>query len=492
MKKFFTLFMASLIAIASLAQTKTRVPDEVLNKAVEMSNRNTNNVQMPFKVAPSTKSVALAPQEIEVGHTYYDLQSNSSLANRFYRYDDGSIVATWTGGMEAAAFNDRGSFSTYWTKLQDQTWGWSINPDDVGRIEGYRAGWPSYAPYENGEIMVSHSSGIGLHKRDQVGTGDWSLVTQSISSTSNSWPRACVNNGTIHVLEGHQTSGTPMENHVYYSRSKDGGQTWAPQGETPELIGSDYYSTIAFSADDYVWAEPNNGVIAFAMFSNFADLVIMKSEDDGDTWEKIIAWEHPIPFYNYNTMVYTDTLYAPNGSGNIVIDDNGNCHIAFNVNRYLVTETGGSSSYFPALGHSFYWNETLDPFTDLNNQYDALHAELHPEYLQDGRCILAYGFDFDGDGSWFGETTDGLTYYRCTGPITHITMTQVSADRLVIAISLTDDSAPLSAGGSTYYAKRIFLCSYVFNEIYEEWRFDTNWVTDPDMVSYDLFSETPT
>ncbi|MDR2084501.1 MAG: T9SS type A sorting domain-containing protein [Bacteroidales bacterium] len=490
MRKLFTMCLAILIAFVSLAQNKQLRLDPSqydIPVKVDAGINNHPNINMPYNVTQSTKTVALAPQETEVGYTYYDLQSNSTLGNRFYRYADGSIGATWTGGMEATAFPDRGSFYNFWTELNDGSWGWEINPNDVGRIENERAGWPSYAPYgNNGELIVSHNgAGYNLYKRDQAGTGEWDKFSEYVS-TKSTWPRVCVNNDVIHVLHYEELTD---HGDIYYSRSADNGQTWSPHVETPHLIGSDYYHYLAFSSDRYIWAEPNNGVIAFGIFSNKSDIIIMKSENNGDTWEKIIPWEHPIPFFDYNTQIFDDTICAPTGAASIMIDDDGKCHIAFVVCRYIYTETGGSYTYWPASTCALYWNEDMPNFTDVNNQYDVLYVDRHTEYMDDGRCILAYGFDFDGDGSWYGTNgNEGITYYRTQGVINNISMAQVSLDRLVFAVCATDESVILTP--APYMAKRIYLCSYNFDEIYEEWRFDSSWVTDPDMVSFDLWSET--
>ncbi len=74
-----------------------------------------------------------------------------------------------------------------------------------------------------------------------------------------------------------------------YSRSDDGGQTWDPENVILEGMGSDYAKT--WGADDYAWAEPNAGIIAFVSFGGIADGIIMKSDDNGDSWERITFYE---------------------------------------------------------------------------------------------------------------------------------------------------------------------------------------------------------
>ena len=485
MKKIFTLCMASLIAFACLAQEKVRVSSRlsnapILERAVTVKEPT---VAMPYKGSFASTAIVLSEQEYPVGKTLYDLQTNSALANRFYRHEDGCIAATWTGGILnpgtlASSFPDRGSFYNYWNGSA-----WTIDPENVARIEALRTGWPTYAPYEDGEIIISHTlnDGITMHQTTRRGEGNWERTVPTVSSTANSWPRVCVKNGTIHLLEGNQPSAG--HSYLYYSRSQDGGVSWNPQGVTPDLLGATYYNDFAFGGDDYIWAEPNpnNDVIAFAILSKTADLIIMKSNNNGDTWEKIIVWENPIPFM-VETSTFDDTLWCPNGTGSLVIDDSGICHLAFGVG-YSPTTTG----YYATAGHAMYWNENLMKFIAPQNQYEALSPEDHPEYFDDGRCILAYGFDFGGDG--YFDTGGEIAYYRANGPIAGVTMTQVSEDRMLIAICALDERIVLDSGGEQYIARRIYLCTYKFDDTYgDEWMFDPDWVTDRDMESYDLFS----
>jgi hypothetical protein len=486
MKKMLLLVSVCLIAFSTFAQKSVRVSKDILNQTKQTSVvqdlRGDQAPLLPVNPARSQKAPNdRSAEEFTVGYTYYDLQSNSALSSRFFRYDDGCIGATWTGGIAVTAFADRGSFYNYWTGTEFAT-----APEDAGRVEGYRAGWPSYAPFgETGEAVVSHGgTGVTLTTREVRGEGAWTVTTPTISSGDNTWPRMVNNNGTIHVLEGFQDKVNTSNNAVFYSRSTDNGATWNPQGVQLEEIGPTYYTTMAFSADDYIWAEPNNGVIAFALLSNLSDLIIMKSTDDGDTWEKIIPWEHPYPMFDYNTMTMPDSLWAPNGAGSLVIDDNGMCHIAFGVCRYLFAETGGTYSYFPVTGYAYYWNEDMDNFTN-ENQYKALDAESNEQYFEDGRLILPWGFDFDGDGDWYLDGTESIPYYRSLGMIKFLTMTQAAPDRMILALSIPDESNVIM---DTYASLKIFLCSCKYFVDEDAWRLDTDWVTDPNMVSYDLYN----
>jgi hypothetical protein len=119
----------------------------------------------------------LNPEEDTIGNTYYDLQTYASCQNRIYVYDDGTIGATWTIGMNPSAFADRGTGYNYFDGTSWQPW-------PTARIESQRTGWPSYAPFGiNGEIIVAHYSGTSsgvkglvFSKRTNKGIGDWAFL----------------------------------------------------------------------------------------------------------------------------------------------------------------------------------------------------------------------------------------------------------------------------------------------------------------------------
>ena len=60
----------------------------------------------------------IEPEEALIGETFYDLQSNVSMQNRIYKYDDGTIGAAWTMGMDFPTFSDRGTGYNYYNGLE--------------------------------------------------------------------------------------------------------------------------------------------------------------------------------------------------------------------------------------------------------------------------------------------------------------------------------------------------------------------------------------
>jgi hypothetical protein len=353
---------------------------------------------------PTTRSWSWIPIEDEIGETWYDLQTNNALSNRIHRFDDGTIGAVWTQGIASPpAFPDRGTGYNY---FDGNSWG-AISSN---RIETIRAGWPSYAPLgTNGEIVVSHDFGGGaagllFNKRSPKGTGAWeeSTFTGPTGQTNIVWPRmvtAGADRNSIHVLALTRPTGnggTPymgQDGALLYSRSTDGGNTWDINNVILDGLGADSYTSL--SADEYVWADAKENTIAFVTGSQWRDLVLMKSTDNGDNWTKTVIWEHPYPFFDWNTTITTDTLWAVDGSFSVALDDNGMAHVTFALTRVAHTEPGTTYSYWPYTDGIVYWNEDMGPFpTNPTNPHWTLHADL----LYESGHLVGWTQDVDGDG----------------------------------------------------------------------------------------------
>ncbi|MBN3035569.1 MAG: hypothetical protein JW861_08275, partial [Bacteroidales bacterium] len=235
----------------------------------------------------------------------------------------------------------------------------------------------------SGEIIFSHDFEIGkliVSKRDVRGTGSWTFseLTGPPGDYGLVWPRA-VSSGLdrqmIHVLG----VTIPLDNggNVYngqdpallYNRSADGGQTWNIQNQVLPGTGSSCYNFIG--VDGYPWAEPVGNTIAFAVTDPFHDLFVMKSDDQGDTWQKIMVWEHPYPFFDWDTTLFTDTLWAPDRSADITIDPSGMVHVVFGLTRTAHFYPGQYFDFWPFSDGIAYWNETRPPFSAAN-PHDAL------------------------------------------------------------------------------------------------------------------------
>ena len=287
-------------------------------------------------------------QDIVVGNTMYDLQSNSSVPRHIWAFSDGTVGTVWTRGMDnPPGCPDRGTGYNYYNGTD---WG----PAPTARLENTRTGWPSYSAYgENGEIVCAHT-GTGplqFSYRTTKGSGTWQYFQlDPLEGTAELlWPRmvcAGTNHETIHVItligSEYEYDGLTMA--LTYSRSSDGGQTWDPYMEILDGMTSNDFAGV--SADDYAWAIPRGDTIAFVVFGGIADGFVMKSYDNGNTWEKVTFYQSPDPFFDGNGG---DLPMCGGGDGynDVAIDDEGKVHVVFGRQVHMddVANDGGWSFY---------------------------------------------------------------------------------------------------------------------------------------------------
>ncbi len=401
MKNLFIFSLIFLMGIEAFSQNQgitIKEARKIMKTAIYQAPNNiVVNSGQATKI--NTDVTLLDPEEETIGNTYYDLQSNSLLQNRIYRWEDGSIGAVWTRGVEQApTFPDRGTGYNY---FDGTTWG----PVPTTRIESEKTGWPSYAPLgPNGEIVVSHKISMGnfslfISTREEKGTGGWNETTYTGTPGpgSISFPRIQTSGperNIIHILANSMFEYLGQNFALLYSRSMDAGQTWDIQNVVLEGTGINYYSEIRM--DDYVWSDMRNGEIAFLCASPWHDMFMMKSDNDGESWEKTIIWEHPYPFFDWNTTI-TDTFFCVDNSASIALDANGKAHVVFGISRVGVFEAGGSYNYWPYCDGIGYWNEDMDEFSD------DIHALSPPDWgYSNTEMVEDYNYigwtqDVDGD-----------------------------------------------------------------------------------------------
>lgn len=411
MRKLVLFAFTLLVTTAVFAQqARVKVPQSMKNIAVQKMAAIDETTNLQTTVNPYVHS-RIIPFESEIGGTIYDLQSNgSSPSNRLHMFSDGTLGATWTRGTGPTAYADRGTGYNYFNGAD---WG----PAPTNRVETARAGWPSYcACGPNGEAFVSHVSGTaGLNfvKRDTKGSGAWTetVIPAPAGASGLLWPRMVASgpdNMYLHVfaLTAPVANGGTVYNNqdgaVVYARSTDGGATWS----TPEVLegmGADYY--VAFGGDSYSLSAKGDNV-AFLLTDNWTDLFAMKSNDNGETWEKIVIWEHPIPMWNNTPSI--DTIYCPDGAGHAAFDRDGKLHVVFGVNRGLFVEGDTAPSWFPFVDGLAYWNEDKDTWTG-GDQANI----LNPDALFEEGSLVGFMIDINGNGQldWVGTEIANIGLY---------------------------------------------------------------------------------
>ena len=459
MRNFLLLFAIAGITLAGFSQKRAMIPKELRDIVIERQHVEAIADINPFfnQVSPTASNGRDLTEE-QIGTTWYDLQSNTAVGNRIWLFNDGTISAVWTMGHDDPPnFPDRGTGYNY---FDGTSWG----PMPTDRIETERCGWPSIAPFgEDGEITVSHigtDDGLMFNHRPTKGTGAWTEFTFSGPEPdwkSILWPRVTttgVNNDVIHLI--HVTTPTAnggvayngMDPALLYSRSSDGGATWDPHHLQIEGTGPDYYNSL--SADEYVWAEPRGNTIAFVCVDPWHDLFVMKSDDAGDNWEKHMVWEHPYPFFDWNVTITTDTLWAPDASADIAIDENGKVHVVVGLARVAHFEVGTTYQYWPYTDGVAYWNEDRPAF-EAPDPHDALDAW---DVLTEDYDLVGWIQDVDGNGTI--DLLDELMSYRELGLTTMPEITITPANHMIILFSGTTEGYD----NSTYNYKHIWARGY--------------------------------
>ena len=369
MKKVLFLSLAMAVAMTGFAQKPVVKKTDLANQPVKMNARvlKGNETQatdfgQQF-VLPSVSNNTVTKgddrfDEYQIMTTNYDLQSNSALGNRIATWPDGSaaFTATWDHSGNTS-FPDRGTGYNFFSPED----GFGDEPE--ARIESVKAGWPSIAAMGNGEILASHAnSKVQVYKRETKGQGEWENVWESPVNTT--WPRiATTDNGQyVHLVSAEQNSSNTLENYVYYARSTDGGQTFTELAYPP-LVDVEGMYRYDIGADDYVMATNGKNIAILFGGLNY-DLFYIISHDNGETWEKQIIWNYPYDHsVDWLTTTYsaeTDSIWSPDGSHSIAIDNNGTVHVAFGLIRWAPSEDhDGSYTYWPYTDGIVYWNSNF-------------------------------------------------------------------------------------------------------------------------------------
>ena len=368
--------------------------------------------------------LTICQEEEVIGDTYYDLQTWRTMQNRIFYFADGTIGAVWNMGMNYPNFPDMGIGYNYFDgstwgpyPWQSVTSGWAINP--------------SYTAYgESGEICVSQGEdGLIISYREIKGTGNW--IEGYFPGTGYKHPvvvTSGVDHSVIQLLyldpdeSFNPTNAQPVRGFIRYSRSTDGGQTWDPSNVLLEGLGSDEYP--GFTIGSYKWAEPKGDVIAFVAGDYLTDLVLMKSTDGGDTWQKTIIWEHPYPFFEIFTFE-SDTFYCNGGGMSVALDNDNMAHVAFGLSRVFSTTAQDTLWYDPYADGIAYWREDMPGFKNTMNS-------LHPDSLSICDNLIGWSTDINANG-----TLDILppAYYPALGLSTYPSLMISDFDQVFLVFS---------------------------------------------------------
>lgn len=404
--------------------------------SIPLTGRNMQPVPAPRPFYPLEKEIPAAsvPQtphplkaidrnnkEEQVGTTTWDAITYGCTPGRMYRNNAGDPVVNWLYSNQLSGNSDRGTANSVRTN--------GVWSEVTGRIEGsVRTGFPAAGLLSDGtEVVVAHTTAFTPYRlrlsRRAAGATTWtgSDLPQP-AGIGLLWPQMAVGGAdgkTVHVI----AITTPVANtgvryqnvdgHLLYWRSQDGGATWDVRGQI--IAGLDSTLTSRIGADNYT-IDAHDNYVAIAVFgsASWHDIPLMKSTDNGSTWNKIKIRDFPDAVENYNPLPGVsyapedlgpvDTL-APNqdaqailtndGHGALLIAPDGEVHAWFG--RMYVGDADFSDStsyYYPTTNGIIHWKESWG-----SNNFD----------------IITGAFDYDGDGS-AGVGNTSLSSYNNAGP----------------------------------------------------------------------------
>ena len=339
---------------------------------VDPTSVNPVNVQIPVSFRSGT--------EYPIGSTTYDLQSNNSVDDRISRGPNGEIYGAWTMSL-TQDYGDRGSG---YNKTTDGAWG----DQPTARVESVRIGWPSHVVTASGtEMLISHAGAPAVHvARREAGSDTWSEydipsdILPGNGGPGILWPRATASGENVHVIAisypiangGSEYAG--VDGHPLYYRSTDGGVTW----DKVDIIlpGLDSTSINSGTADGYA-IDSRGNTVAVLFTEGWSDVILMKSEDNGETWTKTVLNDFPLDRYVIDAgYTYEDlppfdeaagqpdslAILSNDEAGAVIIDNDGMVH-AFWGRMWVQDDdlTDGNWTFYPGTGGIAYWNETFGP-----------------------------------------------------------------------------------------------------------------------------------
>jgi hypothetical protein len=422
MKKFLFVLFAFGFVIGVFAQLRPHFPKGGnTNITTLKTNKAIENIVVGAQSANPIVTTKSVLSDYSTMETSYDAQSNASVAQRVYRYPDGSIGATCTWS-KTAAWADRGTGYNYYTPGGNGA-GWGPQPS--ARVETpIRTGWACYAPFgANGEIVISHNvtqnQPLIMSTRTTKGTGSWT-VNSTITALGPppgafvmAWPRMMTNgtnHNNIHIIaltEPTANGGTVyqgLDGALLYNRSTDGGVTWTGWQILAGMTSSQY---LGFGGDEYNWANPKGDTIAFTTGGMWYDQFIMKSNDNGSTWTKTMIWTCPNDLWTGGSVA--DTFYCSDGNCAAAIDKNGKVHVAFGRQRALGS-AAGAKSYFPFTDGLIYWHEGMPELPQSLNVDSIFIGWVHDTmvFYQDPTTLAFYQNSLSSQAQLVTDAYDNL------------------------------------------------------------------------------------
>lgn len=373
MKKLLLFGLMSIPAFLfaqSSKELRSTVSDYMVDGRNDVQVDPNKELSGPIKQSSTPKYKAQPYDFIQIGQTYYDLQTNHSVGTRIILHDDGTISAVWTTSNDQNNdnFPNRGTGYNYY---DNSDWMSVVS----SRLETVRTGWPSIGMLGNGsEYILAHDAadgGYAFSVNGSKGSTSWNTVTPILDDESDFgvdrapiWNRSASLGDNLFVLSCYTISGgndtattNGIETPVTFSRSIDNGQNWVDEhimlpGYTDDLYTRGTADAYAITAKDSVVA---------IVIGGYADpITLWKSTDYGASFTLIPVDNFPFPGKNKGGW-FQDTVDGNDGSLDVILDGDLNAHVFWGGCRYTRDVQNGDTSefFFPGTAFIGYWKEGM-------------------------------------------------------------------------------------------------------------------------------------
>ena len=355
MKKVFTLALVLGLAVSVMAQP--RVQNRVERKA-----QKTEQVQITkgleavnYNGNVASQRSMMAPEEIELGMTVYDWQTNAAARNQTVAWEDGFAAVCWTHANNTG-LADRGTGISYYNPATDE---WSYCEQ---RAEDVKTGFGCIARYgQNGLVIAAHTAsqcGIWINEDFRNNPDAWAEPIWLDATNDPCWPviaTSGANHDIIHILvTGSDATVEGVSDPLLYFRYANGA--WQAENVILEPLSSAH--TSLFSSNDAHFIPVNDpNRVAAVINSTWCDGKVIVSDDNGETWSERTYYNHP------GVDVTFDAMFMYPRWVDAAFDANDDLHIVYEFNGS--TGEPGSGSYYPGIGGVGYWNE----FMPLGDDY---------------------------------------------------------------------------------------------------------------------------
>lgn len=349
---------------------------------------STSSNYSPVTKASTKRGTNTSYNFIQIGNTYYDLQTNASIGRRIMLLPNGKVSAVWTtSDNKTTGFPNRGTGYNFFDSTE-----WYPSAVHTARLESSRTGWPSLGVNGNSEWVMGHDATLGgfvKSKNNSIGSKTWTSSAAVLTQTKKRpiWGRVANSGNYFHCIANYSDSGAigepraPTINGIFapmtYSRSTDGGATWSTQHSL--LPGYDSTRYTAGGGDQYA-IDVRDSIVVIVSGDIHEDVAMWKSTDNGLTFNKTIMDTFDYAPYR-DSAVFVGSPFVCDGSLDVIIDKDGKAHAFWGVTNVTKRVKSKDSSFFtPAQSLLAYWSENtpmtqfiaagsqfpVDPNPDLN------------------------------------------------------------------------------------------------------------------------------